>query len=93
MNSGDSHEQALTHLGTYSPHEAAKLLERFECAGIVFRAQPRRAGWGGSNGPTVVMDISVDPARASEVDQIHQDLFGDSLPNYDSSFFHQRRNV
>ena len=31
--------------------------------------------------PTVVIDISVDSTRASEIAQIHRDLFGDGLPN------------
>src|SRR4051794_17811241 len=82
MKSEDSQEAHLVPLGRYSPHEASKLLQRFEQAGIVFRAQPLRAGYGGSNGPTVSMDISVDPSRSAEVDQIHRGLFGDSLPNY-----------
>ena len=93
MKSDDSEEQALVLLGRYSPHEASKLLERFERAGITFRAQPLRAGYGGSNGPTVSLDISIDPARSREADAIHRELFGDGLPNYDSSFFRDGRNV
>jgi actin-related protein len=86
-------EGELALLGRYSPHEASKLLARFERAAIEFRAHPLRAGYGGSNGPTVSIDISVDPTRSAEVDQIHHDLFGDSLPNYESSFFRGQRNV
>lgn len=83
----------LVLLGQYRPHDASRLLERFEHTGILFRAEPLRAGYGGSNGPTVSFDVFVDPTRSAEIQQIHQDLFGDTLPNYDSSFFRQRRNV
>lgn len=93
MKSGGPQEKGFTPLGRYSPREVSKLLERFEQAGIAFRAQPLRAGYGGSNGPTVSMDISVDPARSAEVEHIHRELFGDGLPNYKSSFFRRQRHV
>jgi hypothetical protein len=93
MKSEDSQESELVALGRCRPHEASLLLERLERAGILFRAEPLRAGYGGSNGPTVSIDISVDPARSAEVDEIHRALFGDALPNYDSSFFRDQRNV
>ena len=93
MKSGEPEQAKFVWLGRYSPHEASKLLERFEQVGIAFLAQPLRAGYGGSNGPTVCLDISVDPARGPKVDQIHRDLFGDGLPNYESSFFRNHRNV
>ena len=89
MKSDEPEQTKFVWLGRYSPHEASKLLKRFEQVGIAFRAQPLRAGYGGSNGPTV----SVDPTRGPEVDEIHRDLFGDGLPNYDSSFFREHRNV
>jgi hypothetical protein len=93
MKSENPQDAPLVLLGRYSPHEASKLLERFSQAGITFRAESLRAGYGGSNGPTVSMDISVDAARSSDVEQIHRELFGDGLPNYDSSFFRDQRNV
>jgi hypothetical protein len=77
-------------LGSYPPGEAAKLLERFHQAGIAFRTQPRTPP--PEPKPTVVIDISVDSTRASEVAQIHRDLFGDGLQNYASSFFREHRN-
>ena len=64
-------------LGSYPPREAAKLLERFHQAGIAFRTQPRSPP--PEPRPTVVIDISVDSTRASEVAQIHRDLFGKSI--------------
>ena len=62
MKSENPQDVPLVLLGRYSLHEASKLLERFSQAGIPFRAEPLRAGYGGSNGPTVSMDISVDAA-------------------------------
>jgi hypothetical protein len=88
----DGRDQAdFVLLGSYPPREAAKLLERFHQAGITFRTQPRSPP--PEPAPTVVIDISVDSTRASEVAQIHRDLFGDGLPNYLSSFFRENRNV
>ena len=91
MKSDEPEQTDFVLLGSYSSREAANLLERFQQAGIPFRAQPRSPL--PEPGPTAVLDISVDSARASEVDQIHRDLFGDGLPNYESSFFRGRRNV
>ncbi len=88
----DGRDQAdFMLLGSYPPREAAKLLERFHQAGIAFRTQPRSPP--PEPAPTVVIDISVDSTRASEVAQIHRDLFGDGPPNYLSSFFRENRNV
>ena len=93
MSSDTPQQDDLVLLGRYRPHDASRLLERFELAGILFRAEPLRAGYGGSNGPTVSIDVSVDAQRSVEAADIHRDLFGDELPNYDSSFFRQHRNV
>ena len=91
MKSDEPEQADFVLLGSYSPKEAAKLLERFHQARIVFRTQPRRPP--PDPAPTVVIDISVDSTRASEVAQIHRDLFGDGPPNYHSSFFCEHRNV
>ena len=91
MKSGEPEQTKFVWLGRYSPREAAKLLERFEQAGILCRAQPRKPL--PRPGPTAALDISVDSTRARDVDQIHRDLFGDGLPNYESSFFREHRNV
>ena len=91
MKSDEAKQTDFVPLGSYSPREAAKLLERFKQAGIWFRAQPRSPL--PQPGPTASLDISVDSARSNEVAQIHRDLFGDGLPNYDSSFFREHRNV
>ena len=82
-------EDGLFFLGGYSPHEAKRLLERLEKGGIVFRAEPVRHSYH----PRLTIAISVELERAGDADKIHQELFGDGLPNYDSSFFREHRNV
>jgi hypothetical protein len=91
MRSDGPDQTNFVLLGSYAPQDAARLLERFEQAGISFRAQPRSPL--PEPGPTAALDVSADSTRASEVDQIHRDLFGDGLPNYESSFFRDHRNV
>jgi hypothetical protein len=91
MKSDEPEEADFVLLGSYPPREASKLLERFHQAGIAFRTQPRSPP--PEPAPTVVIDISVDSRRASEVAQIQRDLFGDGLPNYQSPFFDEHRNV
>src|SRR4029077_1981697 len=74
MKSNELGQADFVLLGSYPPREAAKLLERFHQAGIAFRTQPRSPP--PEPRPTVVIDISVDSSRASEVAQIHCDLLG-----------------
>ena len=90
MKSDELKRDDFVLLGSYPPGEAAKLLRRFHQAGIAFRTQPRTPP--PEPKPTVVIDISVGSTRASEVAQIHRDLFGDGLQNYASSFFREHRN-
>jgi hypothetical protein len=82
-------EDDFFFLGGYSPHEAARLLERLEKDSIVFRAQAVRHSYH----PRITVAVSVDVQRAGDADKIHQELFGDGLPNYDSSFFREHRNL
>lgn len=91
MTSDTSPESDFVLLGSYSPRDAAKLLERLEKAGIAFRTRDRKPL--PEPGPTAAIDISVDAGRASEVAQIQRDIFGDALPNYESSFFRDHHNV
>jgi hypothetical protein len=91
MKSDEPEQGDFVLLGSYPPREAAKLLERFHQAGIAFRTQPRSPP--PEPRPTVVIDITVDLTRASEVAQIHRDLFGDGAPNYRASFFREHCNV
>jgi hypothetical protein len=77
MKSNEPERADFVLLGSFPPREAAKLLERFHQAGIAFRTQPRRPP--PEPRPTVVIDISVDSTRVSEVAQIHRDLFGNAI--------------
>jgi hypothetical protein len=79
-------------LGYYTPREASKLLECFEQNNITFYAQPRRMGTVNISAGVTLL-ISIDPKRSDDVEKIHQELFGDGFPNYDSSFFRDHRNV
>ncbi|MBA2682564.1 MAG: hypothetical protein H0U76_29740 [Ktedonobacteraceae bacterium] len=54
---------------------------------------PIRSRMGGTCGQAVQMLISTDPARREDVHRIHRALFGDCLPNYDSSFFAGSNNA
>jgi hypothetical protein len=89
MESDRPAEDGFLVLGTYSPHEAKKLLACFERDGIAFRAQPQKSGYYLS---TEIV-VRVEPQRAGDAAKIHRELFGDALPNYDSSFFREHRNV
>ena len=91
MKSDKPEQIDFVMLGTYAPREAVKLLARFKTAGIPFRTQPKKPDL--QPGPTAGICISVDAARATEVAEIHRNLFGDGLPNYDSSFFRDHHNV
>ena len=92
----------LVYLGYYSPADAAKLFEAFKAAGVDFAADVTDASGaispvvsyvGGTFGQAVQVLISIDPARREDVDRIHKSLFGDCLPNYDSSFFKEQQNL
>ena len=82
-------DDGYVFLGGYSPHDASKLFERFTQSGIAFRARRKTMGYD----LTSAILVSVESARASDAAEIHRDLFDDALPNYDSSFFRDRRNV
>ena len=91
MKSDEPTQPKFAWLGRFPPHEAAKLLERFQQAGIPFRMEAKRPL--PQPGPTAALDIYVDSERSSEAAKIHDDLFGNGLPDYGSSFFRDRRNV
>jgi hypothetical protein len=95
-------EGDLEYLGYYSPAHGANLFEAFGAAGIGYAADfidstgaisPVLSLAGGTFGNAVRVLISIDPARRKDVDRIHKDLFGDCLPNYDSSFFKEQQNL
>jgi hypothetical protein len=73
MKSEEPQQTDFVLAGSYSPQDAAKLLERLGQAGIAFRTRPSRPF--PQPGPTMTLSISVDSARSSEVYQIQSDLF------------------
>jgi hypothetical protein len=77
MKSDAPEEEDFVWLGSYAPRQASKLLERFEQAGIAFRAQPLSAD-GGDYGPTATIHISVDSPRCTEAAQFHRELLATS---------------
>ena len=91
MKSDEPQQSDFLLLGSYLPEDAKKLLARLEQTGIAFRTRARRPF--PQPGAPVTMDISVEPSRSSEAAQIQRELFGDGLPNYDSSFFRDHHNV
>jgi len=91
MASNESDRSEFTLLGSYLAHDAKQLLDRLQQAGIPFRTRPTMPF--PQPGPSTVLVISVQSARSSEANQILQELFGDNLPNYDSSFFRGHHNV
>ena len=91
MESDERERDDFVLLGSYSPTEAAKLLERFHQTRIAFRTQPRTPP--PEPGPMILIGISVDSTRPGEVVRIHHDLFGDGPPNYASSFVREDRNI
>ena len=91
-------EEGFEFIGYFSPSDAAKLFSAFERAGIDYRADffdgvdsitPTLAYRGGSFGQNAQILIQAAHNRLEEVARIHTELFGDSLPNYDSTFFAQ----
>jgi hypothetical protein len=91
MKSDKPEQIDFVMLGTCAPREAVKLLARFKTAGIPFRTQRKKPN--PEPGPTAAIYISVDASRGTEVAEVHRNLFGDGLPNYDSSFFREHHNV
>ncbi|HZS18493.1 MAG TPA: cupin domain-containing protein, partial [Candidatus Udaeobacter sp.] len=91
MKSDKPQQTEFVVIGIYTPRDARKLLQRFEQANIAFRARERQAL--PEPGPTAGIDISVESSRASEVGQIQRAVFDDTLPNYESSFFHGHHNI
>jgi len=92
----------LEYLGYYSLADGAKLFDAFQAVSIDYRADladstgaitPEHSFVGGTAGNAVQVLISVDPARREDVQRIHRELFGDCLPNYDSSFFKSQLNL
>jgi hypothetical protein len=99
LNTDDSN---FEYLGYYSPPDAAKLFTAFEAANIDFRVEcfdgtsaigSIAASHGGGFGQAAQVLIRIDAEQRENVNRIHSKLFGDCLPNYDSAFFREQRNL
>jgi hypothetical protein len=89
MTSDPPQGDKFESLGWYSPGDATRFLEALENAGIEFHTEV-------IGGPiNILLDadrglmISVEAARRNEAVALHTSLFGDALPNYESSWFQQ----
>jgi hypothetical protein len=89
-------------MGSYSIGDARKLLSAFDSAEIEYRVEfndgvanigPLQAEGGGAFGQAAQATVSVAAAHKPRADLVHTDLFGDCLPNYDSTFFDNPDNV
>jgi len=89
-------EDGFDYIGYYSPSDAEKLIEAFTRAGIDCRvhvvdhtadAITPLGHHGGLYYDSTQILLSASSARREEIRRIHESLFGDCLPNFDSSFF------
>jgi hypothetical protein len=89
-------------MGSYSILDARKLLSALDSAEIEYRVEfndgvanigPLQAESGGAFGQAAQAMVWVAPAQKQQADLIHTDIFGDCLPNYDSTFFDNPDNV
>jgi hypothetical protein len=96
MNHEADESDEFLLMGTYSIVDARKLLTALESQGVDHRVEfrdgaadivPALSYFGGAFGQAAQATVRVAPAQKDLVDQIHADLFGDCLPNYESSFF------
>ena len=89
-------DEGFEYIGYYTPPDAEKLIEAFTKAGINYRADvvdrtaseatPLGHLGGLYSGSTQIL-LSGSVARRDEIHRIHESLFGDCLPNFESSFF------
>jgi len=96
MNHEADESDEFLLMGTYSIVDARKLLTALESHGVDHRAEfrdgaadivPALSYFGGAFGQAAQATVHVAPAQKELADQIHADLFGDCLPNYESTFF------
>ncbi|MEY2512151.1 MAG: hypothetical protein QOE26_2914 [Verrucomicrobiota bacterium] len=96
MNHEADESDEFLLMGTYSIVDARKLLTALEIQGVDHRVEfrdgaadivPALSYFGGAFGQAAQATVHVAPAQKDLVDQIHADLFGDCLPNYESTFF------
>ncbi len=98
MDADNSPPDASFIMGTYSVIDGRRLLEALEESSVEFEVEfhdgagditPFQSYTGGRFGQAAQITIHVAPTDKEKAERIHADLFGDCLPNYDSSFFSQ----
>jgi hypothetical protein len=86
-NEADTDSPEFEMLGWYSPRDAERLLTALEGAQIAYRTEAT----GGTGTIFVQTDhglvISVESTRGGQAHELHAQLFGDALPNFESTFF------
>jgi hypothetical protein len=96
MNQEADESDEFLLMGTYSIVDARKLLTALESRGVDHRVEfrdgaadivPALSYFGGAFGQKAQATIRVAPDQKELADQIHAELFGDCLPNYESTFF------
>ena len=96
MSAADDQSDEFLLMGTYSIVDAKRLLAGLEAAQVNFRAGfkdgvsdivPALSYFGGSFGQAAQATIRIAPEHKALAEQVHMELFGDCLPNYDASFF------
>ena len=88
--------EEFEYIGYYSPSDAEKLIEAFTREDIDYRAEvvdhtanplTSLGHLGGLYSGATQILLSGSVARREDIQRIHESLFGDCLPNFDSSFF------
>ena len=96
MNHDTDQSDEFLLMGTYSIVDARKLLTALESQGVDHRVEfrdgaadivPALSYFGGAFGQAAQATVRVAPDHKELADRIHTDLFGDCLPNYESTFF------
>jgi hypothetical protein len=96
MNDEADESDEFLLMGTYSIVDARKLLTALESHDVAHRVEfrdgaadivPALSYFGGAFGQAAQATVRVAPDHKERADQIHADLFGDCLPNYESTFF------
>ena len=96
MDADNSPPDDFLLMSTYSVSDGRRLLEALEASSVEFEVEfhdgasditPFQSYTGGRFGQAAQVTIRVAPAEKEKADRIHADLFGDCLPNYESSFF------
>lgn len=96
MSPQNTPENGFEYIGYYSPSDAEKLIQAFIRANVEYRVEiidhtadeaTPLGHFGGLYSQSTQILLSGSTARRQEIQRIHNSIFGDCLPNFDSSFF------